>query len=364
MKLKNVIANFGITARNFSRSREGLFFTFIFPIVFVAIFGSIFAGNLSGTVPLYVQNQAGNAPAVQEFLSSLNQTHLVSVKFIPSEVNVTSYLSRNSITTALVVPSNFTSDVQNSTPVYLKFYYNPAESSSQIASEAIGAVVQQMNLKLSGGHDVIFIAEHTDSVVATTYVDFLVPGLIGFTILTTPTFGLTFLVSNYRKEKIFRQLSFTPLTRGEWLLSQFLWYIVIAFLSAAEMVAFGVYAFHVNVSISLYIVPLLLIGVFMFVSLGIFLGSIAKSEEGASVVGNIVTFPMMFLAGTFFPISIMPGWLQQIAHVLPLFYIIDGLNDVMVYTNYSAAFLDVLISLIISIFFFLLAIFTFSWKEA
>jgi ABC-2 type transport system permease protein len=363
MKLRNIISDFVITAKNFTRSREGIFFTFVFPIVFIAIFGAIFAGNSTGAVPMYVQNLNGNTAITQEFLHALNQTHLVKISFIPSDANITRYINEHSITTALVIPSNFSSAVASKGNVTLTFYYNPAESSSQIASEAISIVVQQLNLKLSNAHSIISVAQHSDSVVATTYVDFLVPGLIGFTILTTPTFGLTFIVSNYKKEKIFRQLSLTPLTKGEWLMSKFIWYIAVGVLSALEMIAFGYFAFHVHVQFSVLIIPLLLIGVFMFVSLGIFLGSVAKTEEGASVIGNIVTFPMMFLAGTFFPISIMPIWLQQIARVLPLYYIIAGLNSVMIYTNYSSALLDIIISLAITLFFFVLALSTFSWKE-
>lgn len=363
MKLRNILADFVITAKNFARSREGLFFTFIFPIVFIAIFGAIFSGSSSGAVPLYVQNLGPSTAATQEFFSALNQTHLVSLHFIPADENISSYISSHSVTTALVLPSNFTQSIADRTSATLTFYYNPAESSSQIASEAINIVTQQMNLRLNNAHNVIGVAEHTDSVFATTYVDFLVPGLIGFTILTTPTFGLTFIVSNYKKEKIFRQLSLTPLTKGEWLISKFIWYIMVGLISAGEMIAFGYFAFHVRVQLSPLIIPLVLIGIFMFVALGIFLGSVAKTEEGASVVGNIVTFPMMFLAGTFFPISIMPLWLQQIAHVLPLYYVIDGLNAVMVYTNYAAAFTDIVITLAITVFFFILALLTFNWKE-
>ena len=75
----------------------------------------------------------------------------------------------------------------------------------------------------------------------------------------------------------------------------------------------------------------------LFCSLGMLVGTVTKSVETASVIGNIITFPMMFLSGTFFPISIMPQYLQSVAHVLPLFYIVEGLNNVMVYGNITGA---------------------------
>lgn len=364
MKVKNILADLKVYGKSFARSREGLFFTFVFPIVLIAIFGAIFSGNGGSTVPLYVQNMDGGAPAAQQLLAGLNSTHLVTIHMIPGSVNVTAYVSEHSITAALVIPSNFSSVIGGGGSVYLPFYNNPTVTSSQIAGQAIGAVVQQFNLNISQAHNVIFVRPYANSVVAKGYVDFLIPGLIGFTILTTPMFSVTFIVSSYKKDKIFRQLSLTPLTRGEWLLSKFLWYIIISGLSAALMIGFGVFAFNARVSLDLFLVPFILIGVFMFVSLGTFAGAIAKTEEGAAVIGNIITFPMMFLSGTFFPISIMPNWLQSIAHFLPLYYVIDGLNAVMVYTNYAAAYADMVISFIISAAFFVLAMLTFSWKES
>ncbi len=364
MKLKNIIADLNVYGKNFVRSREGLFFTFVFPIVLIAIFGSIFSGNGGGSVPLYVQNLDSSSQAAQQLLAGLNSTHLVAISFIPSGANVTTYVSAHSITAALVIPSSFGRSVTTGGTVYLPFYNNPAVSSSQIAGQAIGSVIQQLNFNLSNAHDSIHVQPYTDSVVAQGYVDFLIPGLIGFTILTTPMFSVTFIVSNYKKDKIFRQLSLTPLTRGEWLMSKFLWYIIISGLSAILMIGTGVLLFKARVTVDLYVIPLVLIGVFMFVSLGTFAGSVARTEEGAAVIGNIVTFPMMFLSGTFFPISIMPQWLQTVAHFLPLYYVIDGLNAVMVYTNYTAAGIDILVALAITIAFFILAMLTFSWKEA
>src|SRR5437899_5110807 len=61
-------------------------------------------------------------------------------------------------------------------------------------------------------------------------------------------------------------------------------------------------------------------------SLGMVIGVVAKNVETSSVVGQVITFPMMFLSGTFFLISYMPTYIQNIAHALPLFYVIEGLN--------------------------------------
>ena len=129
------------------------------------------------------------------------------------------------------------------------------------------------------------------------------------------------------------------------------------------MAAIGVYAFGAHITFSPWIIPFLIAGPMFFVSLGMLVGSVTKSVESAGVVGNIITFPMMFLSGTFFPISSMPQYLQTFAHVLPLFYLIAGLNNVMLYANYSAALLDIGVLIVISAVVFALAVRFFKWRE-
>ena len=103
------------------------------------------------------------------------------------------------------------------------------------------------------------------------------------------------------------------------------------------MVGIGVYAFGAHVTLSSSLLPFLILGPFFFVSLGMLAGSLAKTPESAAVLGNVITFPMMFLSGTFFPVSLFPPFLQTIAHILPLYYVIDGMNQVMLFHNYGLA---------------------------
>ncbi|MFI5419841.1 MAG: ABC transporter permease, partial [Nitrososphaerales archaeon] len=60
---------------------------------------------------------------------------------------------------------------------------------------------------------------------------------------------------------------------------------------------------------------------------------------------------------------LMPQYLQVFAHVLPLFYLIEGLNNVMVYANYTQAAFDVAVLVVISAIVFILAVRFFKWRE-
>ena len=176
-------------------------------------------------------------------------------------------------------------------------------------------------------------------------------------------FALVNISSQYKRDKIFKQLSLTPLTKTEWLISKIIWYIGLTFVSFFLMTTVGTLAFGAHITYSAGVIPFLLLGPFLFVSLGMLVGTVSKSVESAAVVGNLITFPMMFLSGTFFPVSTMSSSLQAVAHVLPLFYVIEGLNNVMLYGNYSGALTDVGVLVILSAVIFGLAVRFFKWRE-
>ena len=77
-------------------------------------------------------------------------------------------------------------------------------------------------------------------------------------------------------------------------------------------------------------VPLLVMGTLCFMAIGLLAGAVAKTTEGAVNMANFIVLPMAFLSGSFFPLDAAPGWLQAVAHVLPLWWLNEGMLDVMV----------------------------------
>ena len=171
------------------------------------------------------------------------------------------------------------------------------------------------------------------------------------------------ITAEYKKGKLFKQLSLTPLHKMEWLASKVMWYIILSAISFVLLFLVGVYGFGAHMTITVWLVPFLILGPMLFASMGMLVGTITKSVESASVLGNIITFPMMFLSGTFFPISTMPEYLRNFAHVLPLYYIVEGLNNVMVYGNISGALIDIAITGVITAIVFVAAAKLFKWRE-
>ncbi len=369
MRPARIYADLKVFVRGYLRNPIGLFFSLFFPIILVSLFGVIFSAS-SSTVTLYVENFDAPSNVSAQFLTALNHTGAVEVTVVDPngsgvDGNFTHWLAVHSHPVGLVIPRGFQQAYLSHERVNLTLYTNPGDAvSSGIAESAVAGVGNAFSFAAVNGTPLIGVTAQPVGSTLFKSIDYLVPGLVGFSILTSPMFSMVDISSSYRKDGLFRQLSLTPLTKGEWLASKILWYIVLTFLSAAIMVGIGVGLFGAHVTLSLGLVPFLVLGPFFFVSLGMLAGSLAKTPETAAVIGNVITFPMMFLAGTFFPVSLFSPPLQLVAHALPLYYVIDGMNQVMLFNNFAGALPDLAVVGIGSVVVFLAAIVAFRWRDA
>jgi ABC-2 type transport system permease protein len=381
---KRTLADLKVFGRGYLRNGAALFFGIIFPVILIALFGAIFAGSGSGQVTVYVQNKDTGPFAVPQmnvaspFIQTLNGTlpngtmiasWPLKVVTVDASENFTKYLADHSSSDGIIIPDGFSSNFLQGNPETITVYGNPTSSTNGIIIGTVEGVCTAFNLNYfqQKYHDttpaIIGVSTATVNTQQTKYVDFLIPGLIGFSILVSPMFAMVNITSEYKKTKLFKQLSLTPLHKMEWLASKVIWYIILSVISFLLLVAVGVFGFGAHMTLTLWLIPFLILGPMLFCSLGMLVGTAAKSVESASVLGNIITFPMMFLSGTFFPLSTMPQYLQSFAHVLPLFYIVEGLNNVMVYGNYSAALFDIGVTALITVIFFVAAAKLFKWRE-
>jgi ABC-2 type transport system permease protein len=81
------------------------------------------------------------------------------------------------------------------------------------------------------------------------------------------------------------------------------------------------------------------------------------------MAGGAITFPMMFLSGTFFPLDQMPVFLQTIARGLPLFYVNEGFRNAMIYSDFNETIYYTGFVVAFTLVFFIIGVFLTKWKE-
>ncbi len=155
--------------------------------------------------------------------------------------------------------------------------------------------------------------------------------MIALSVMISAVIGLSTVLVQWRKRGILRRLKLTPMPLWEFLVSRIAASLALAVLQLVVLIAFGAIVFGINISTTAWAaVPIVLAGALCFLVMGFTVGSLVSEPETADAVTNVITNPMMFLSGTFFPVSAMPGFVQSIARVLPLYYMANGLRDTIV----------------------------------
>ncbi len=363
--MRRVLADLIAYGKQFLRSPTASFFTLVFPILLILVFGAVFMGSEELNVELPVQDRDGSGLS-RDFIDALNATGFVSIVTVPASLDIATYVREQSLPVALEIPVGFEAEILDAlsgSPVkpQVVLYGDPSSAAFGTAQGAVFGAVTGFNFGLAGAQPIVVVETQSVARESLTFIDFLIPGIMGITILT-PLFSTASLSAEYRERKYFKLLATTPLTKGEWLLSRTLWLLLLVFLSVALMLIVARFAFGSVFEFTPVAVALVISGTVLFTSIGMAIGNYIHEVEAASAVANVVYFPMMFLSGTFWPIEIMPAFIQPIARLLPLTFVNDGLRDALIFGNVPAALVNLAIVAGLAIVVFLIAARSMNWR--
>ncbi len=362
--MRRVLADMRAFGTEYLRNPVGAFFAFAFPVILILIFGAVFSTTEGTTFSLEVQDLDGT-PMSAAAVENLTALDVLEIALIPESVDIETYIKDNSLSRALVIPEGFEEGVLtgNMSQATFLLYGDPSQSSFGAVHGSVQGAATIMNFNLTGAFPII--GTDTRPIVAEefSYIDFFLPGMIGFTVMINTLFVQSAVSAEYRTRGFFKLLATTPMRKAEWLLSKVLWTMLIMFISVALLFLVSIGVYGTQVALTWIAVAHLVAGIVLFVAMGLLIGVLARGVESASAVANAVGFPMMFLSGTFFPLEMMPDLLQKIALVLPLTYTSEGLRDTMIYGNDVDALWNLAVVVILAIVFFVATTRLMSWKE-
>ncbi len=351
------------------REKTTMFFTLAFPIILILVFGTIFMGKDNINFQLYVQD-LDQSKTSSKSVEAIGENGTFRIVKVDPAVDVTQYIKDNKIDLVLVIPKGFevafmqrTMQRDDNASVNITYIYDPSSSSVSTKMEILNGVLAGINLEMSGMPP--FIRSVEKSILAKKYqfIEFFIPGIIAMSVMTLSLFGTVNLNTELRQKGIIRKLSTTPITRTEWILSDILYQFIIAVVSTVAMLLVSYAVFHVNLHINAWLPAFILLNVFAFVGIGMILTRFVKEAQSAAAAANAISFPMMFLSGSFFPIELMPGFLQTIARVLPLYYVNEGLRAAMIFDENLAALRAAAVIGSFAAVVFILGIIATKWEE-
>ncbi len=361
-----IITDFMANVKMWYRSKGTVFWAIAFPVLLMLLFGAIFQGQDDVTITLYVQDM-DDTDMSEMFISSLEER--LNIETIPSHVETDKYIADNNIRAALVIPEGFEDTVHmayqgSNDTVSLTLSLDPTrESVNGMIRGVVAGTLQGWNNEITGAENILVYSEESLTTREFKFIDFFLPGVIGLTVMTSSIYGTIFRNTKYKKWGILRKLSTTPFSRWEYLLSKMLFMTFISFVSTFVIIIVGVVVWDISVIINAYLFVIVTSAAFAFSGMGMLISRFVKEEETADSAGGAVTFPQMFLAGTFFPLEMMPAYLGQIARVLPLYYVNEGLRDAMIYGNNTSAMNNTAVIFAIAAVLFVLGAAMTTWTE-
>lgn len=314
------------------REKQAWFWGIFFPIILMVIFMVIFSGDNG-------EEFSANVAVVDEQPNEASQMLLTQIQNLsafeiesgePVSLEQAEEWVKEKDVDAAIVLSTATDNGA------IRLIVNKEEERSanvQAVSGILDKLVQHANLAAAGATPVYELQFETVSSGKDDlkYEDFLLTGMIALSIAQGGLFGMVDMV-DMRRKGLLKRLRMTPARMGLFGLSDVVMRMIFAVFQVIVLSLIGVFFFGATLHIHLLSLAVcFLIGALTFNALGYFISSFSKTMEAYMGIANILNFLMMFLSGVFFPLEMMPSWLQPVSLVLPLTYFVDALRDSMVY---------------------------------
>jgi len=329
-QFRTVLVFTKLSTRRFFRDRLAQFFSIIFPLIFLFVFGSFSSGDKNVSFNVAVLNQSHSAYAAQ-FAGQLRSSHTFKVdKSVTMLAQAKDKMSKSQIDGIIVLPDSFGNQTagQSYPSGQAEVLYSHTQSGTgQTLTTVLQGVFDKANQHFIPVQQPFTAKGQELNAKSLSAFDYTFSGLLGFSIIGLGIFGPVNVFPELKKQGVLRRLHTTPLKTWQYFLATMFSQSLTGVIAIAIQFLVAIKVFHLKVygdypEIILFII----LSIFMILGLGLAIGGWARNERQAAPLSNIVVFPMLFLSGTFFPRFLMPHWLQSLTTFLPLTPVIDGLR--------------------------------------
>lgn len=290
------------------RQPEVLFWTFGFPIVTTLVLGLAFRTEALKPVKVAVA-EGPEAKALVARLEGVPELHVETVE----EHDARRRLARGQVSLVLLSGSP--------QPEAL---VDPSQPEGRTARLLVSQALAAQGPRIEA------LKATEVSEPGNRYIDFLIPGLLGMSLMSTSLWALASPLVAMRGGKLLKRLAATPMRRSHFFISFLTGRVLFALLEVGFFCVFARLLFHVPMFGSYGTFTLVsLLGAVAFAALGLLVAIRAHSEESVGGLINLVSMPMLFLSGVFFSADNFPGWLQPFIRALPLTMLNDALRGIM-----------------------------------
>ncbi len=310
--------------RSIIRSPSAVVFSLAFPLIFIIVFANLGGGGV--TVDVGVAKTCDTTGPIYQTLKKISVVHLITNE---STDQMAKNLSKGNMDVIIDIQKN------NTRPPYTLNvqYTNSSPQKGGIFKSLLQSILYQMNSYGSTAPPAMAVVrEATVKGREYKYIDFILPGMLGFSLLSSGVFGTAFVFLSLRITLVIKRFFATPVRKYSIVLGEALARLVFSLLGALFIIAIGHYWFGFTlvhgITTVLNMLVLSAIGLIIFMGFGFIISGIAKNESSIPPLSNIITLPQFLLSGTFFSTSAFPKVLQSISDVLPLTHLNNAMREV------------------------------------
>jgi ABC-2 type transport system permease protein len=323
------------------RDPRTLYITFAIPVIQIFLLGYTATTDVRN-VPLAVFDQ-DRGPEARQLLDAYRAADYFNIAYdVDSIDEIQTLIETGQARAGMIIPPDYGQSLLAGETATVAFVLDGSDpnvaSTSLSAAELIGQVhsteiiVQRLERRgLTGAFEPAIEVEsrvwYNPDLESSV---FMVPALIGMILqLLTSMLTATAIVRE-RERGTIEQLIVTPIRSWELVVGKLTPYIILSFIDMIEVLVVGTLWFDVPIEGSLTLL-LILSGLFLIGSLGIglFISTVAKTQQEAMMLSYFTMLPTVFLSGFFFPLAAMPPVLQWISHVIPLRYYLIIIRSVL-----------------------------------
>lgn len=316
-----------IDIKRLFRDKVGIFFVFIFPLIFLFVFGGLFGGDNNVSFKVALLNQSNSEFATQ-FIADVKDTEAIKIdEKVTTLEQAKEKMNRGEIEATIILPPNFGEVANGTYPTGQAevLYDQNNEQAGQTLSSVLENVFVGINKQFVANETPFSVTAKSTATKGQTRFDYTFAGLLGFSILTLGVFGPTTVFPRLKEKGVLRRYHTTTLKVWQYFTANVLSNAFVGILSIATMFIAATIFFDLTMRGDYAsLVAMVILGVTMLFGIGLAIGGWARNENQAAPLANIITFPMMFLSGVFFPVFLMPIWLQNITKFIPLTPVIDS----------------------------------------
>ncbi|MBI1341334.1 MAG: ABC transporter permease [Terrimonas sp.] len=311
------------------RSPSAVVFSFVFPLVFILVFGFLGGGS---RISVRVAFDPG-CDTTSKFYYAVKSWQGITV-INKSLEETREDLEKGRITAIIDIQKN-TGAASPANLVTLKTSEAVSQQNLQVLRSLLESVIKtldrQENLEQP---TVASINSEVIKIPGRIYrtIDFILPGQLGFSLLSAGVFGVAFIFFNLRQTLVLKRFFATPINRTYIVFGEGIARVLFGMITAIVILLIGHFAFDFTlvhgILTFIELLILSLIGLIVFMGFGFVVSGLAKNESVIPPFANLITLPQFLLGGTFFTTDAFPSWLKTIADILPLKHLNDAMRNV------------------------------------